>query len=339
MNNLVYMKRALYLAKKGAGYVSTNPMVGAVIVHNNRVIGEGYHQKCGEAHAEVNAIKSVSESDKKYLSESTMYVTLEPCCHYGKTPPCTSLIIENKIPRVVVAMQDPFAKVAGGGIEILRSSGIDVTVGVMEEEAKYLNRRFITYHTKSRPYVILKWAETLDGFIDSDRDENSPSLKVTNSTIKTLVHRWRAEEDAIMVGTNTVLRDNPSLTVRNWFGNNPIRVTVDRYGKLSMRERIFSSEAETICYKGEGIEDILLDLHSRGIQSIFIEGGAKLLQKFIDTNSFDEIRLLKSNQTLNDIDKDAKGGIKAPVLNNVNLLSKISVGNCQVFTFEVGSSN
>lgn len=334
MNNLVYMKRALYLAKKGAGYTSTNPMVGSVIVHNNRVIGEGYHHKCGEAHAEVNAINSISESDKQYLSESTMFVTLEPCCHYGKTPPCTSLIIENKIPRVVVAMQDPFAKVAGGGIEILRNNGIDVTVGVMEEEAKYLNRRFITYHTKSRPYVILKWAETLDGYIDSDRVASAPSLKVTNSTIKTLVHRWRAEEDAIMVGTNTVLRDNPSLTVRNWFGNNPIRVTIDRCGKFSKMEKIFNSEAETICYKNEGIEDILSDLYSKGVQSIFIEGGAKLLQAFIDTNYFDEIRLLKSNLTLKDIDNKAKGGVKAPVLNSVTLLSKRDVGNCQIFTFE-----
>lgn len=304
------MQRALTLAIKGAGSVSTNPMVGAVIVYDNRVIGEGYHKKYAEAHAEVNAINSVKKQDKQFLSKSTMYVTLEPCCHYGKTPPCTNLIIENKIPNLIIAMRDPFPKVDGEGIKILRDNGVNVITGVMEQEALYLNRRFITYHTKKRPYIILKWAETADNFIDSDREANEPAVWFTGIAARTLVHRWRAEEDAIMVGTNTVLRDNPTLTVRNWFGRNPLRVTIDRKGVIPPTANIFNNEAETICYGTESIEEILSDLHKRGVQSLLVEGGAKLLQHFIDHELFDEIRRFTAPITI-------QNGIKAPYLKNV----------------------
>ncbi|MEG0500176.1 MAG: bifunctional diaminohydroxyphosphoribosylaminopyrimidine deaminase/5-amino-6-(5-phosphoribosylamino)uracil reductase RibD, partial [Rikenellaceae bacterium] len=257
MYSEIYMRRALTLAEKGAGCVSTNPMVGAVIVSRGKIIGEGYHHRCGEAHAEVNAVNSVREEDRPLLRDSVLYVTLEPCCHYGKTPPCTELILSTGIGNVVIAMSDPFAKVAGEGINILRAHGVNVQVGMLAAEAAFLNRRFITFHTKSRPYVILKWAETADGYIDSDRAANEPAQWLTGYAAKVMVHRWRAEEDAILVGANTVLRDNPSLDVREWFGTNPIRVTIDKKGTLPANANIFNSTAETICYPTEDVEYIL----------------------------------------------------------------------------------
>ena len=216
-----YMQRCIELAGNGLCNVSPNPMVGAVIVCDERIIGEGYHIRCGEAHAEVNAIRSVK--DESLLERSTIYVSLEPCSHYGKTPPCADLIIEKKIPRIVIGCQDPFSKVAGRGIQKLRDAGREVIVGVLEAECRQLIRKFITFHTFHRPYITLKWAESQDGFIDLNRTAGNP-VKLSTPLTSMIVHKKRSESDAIMVGTRTALLDNPSLTVRNWYGKNPIRI-------------------------------------------------------------------------------------------------------------------
>lgn len=321
------MWRALALAERGKGNVSTNPMVGAVIVCDDRILGEGYHRLYGEAHAEVNAINSVKEEERHLLKKSVMYVTLEPCCHYGKTPPCTELILRNEIPAVVIAMSDPFAKVAGEGINILRSNGVQVEVGMLGEEAAFQNRRFITFHTKQRPYISLKWAETADGFIDSDRNQNIPAPWLTGKAAKVLVHRWRAEEDAIMVGANTVLRDNPQLDVREWHGRNPIRVTIDTRGCLPSDASIFNSAAETICYSTDKAEEIVADLYKRGIQSILIEGGTKTLQQFIDKGLFDEIRRFTASSTFE------RGGVRAPRFNGTKLIATQTIANSKLELF------
>lgn len=311
------MNRALSLAIKGAGSVSTNPMVGAVIVAEGKIIGEGYHKRCGEAHAEVNAVRSVRKEDEHLLPCSTMYVTLEPCCHFGKTPPCTELIISVGIPRVVIAMQDPFAKVDGAGIARLREMGVEVSVGLLESEARFINRRFITFHEKKRPYIILKWAETCDGYIDTDRKASEPAKWLTGYACKCLVHRWRSEEDAIMVGANTVLRDNPSLTVREWRGKNPIRITVDKRGNLPSDAKIFNSEAETICYNHDNWEEIMTGLHSRGVQSLFVEGGSSTLSRLIELGLADEIRRFISPLSLSDLGADK--GLAAPSFSGFEL--------------------
>lgn len=313
-----HMRRCLELAENGLGNVAPNPMVGAVIVHNNRIIGEGYHRKYGEAHAEVNAVNAVE--DKELLRESTLYVSLEPCNHTGKTPPCTDLIIEKKIPRVVVAMVDPFEKVAGCGIQRLRDNGVEVIVGVLEEEAKWLNRRFITFNTKKRPYIILKWAQTLDGFIDIERKENAPvePTWITNNACRTLVHRWRNEENGILVGNKTIINDNPKLNLRFWDGSNPTRILIDRTLSVPSDRAIFDGSQPTIVYTGKNSgssnrkdlfgdianlslvsidfakdaeSQILEDLYNRNIQSVIVEGGAKTLQRFIDLSLWDEARI------------------------------------------------
>lgn len=312
-------------------------MVGAVIAYEDRIIGEGYHRKYGEAHAEVNAIGSVA--DKSLLAKSTLYVSLEPCSHFGKTPPCADLIIEHKIPRVVVAMTDPYAEVSGRGIQRLRDHGVEVIVGVLEEEAKWLNRRFITYFTKKRPYVILKWAQTLDGFIDIERDENSIAQPtwITNEACRTLVHRWRSEENGIMVGNNTVINDNPKLNVRMWSGNDPVRILIDRTLISPIESHIFDGSQPTIVFIGKNssstvrkdhFEKILqLDLvaidfakdaeqqifeyiHQKKIQSIIVEGGARTLQGFIDQGNWDEARIFYGPKLF-------FRGVKAPSIEGV----------------------
>lgn len=322
MSDIIFMMRALTLAAKGKGLVSTNPMVGAVVVHNGKIIGEGFHQRFAEAHAEVNAINSVK--DKKLLSEATLYVTLEPCCHHGKTPPCTDLILKHNIPNVVIAMQDPFAKVSGGGINILRKNGVNIEVGVLQEEAEFLNRRFVTFHKKKRPYIILKWAETADGYIDSARTASEPAQWLTGKAAKLLVHRWRAEEDAIMVGANTVIRDNPQLTVRDWFGKNPLRVTVDSKGTLPNDSAIFDSSSPTVCYNELNINHITTDLYHRNIQSIIIEGGANTLQQFIDSGYFDEIRRFIAPTTFD------SNGVCAPKIRYAKLSQQERVGKSRL---------
>jgi len=306
------MLRCLELAQLGAGYVAPNPMVGSVIVHEDRIIGEGYHDKYGEAHAEVNAINSVE--DASLLSRSTLYVSLEPCSHYGKTPPCSDLIIRSAIPKVVIACQDPFAAVNGTGIAKLRSAGVDVTVGILEKEALELNRRFVTFHSKKRPYIILKWAETADGFVDRIRnDRTESSLKLTSEAANILVHKWRSEEAAILVGSNTSMLDDPSLTTRKYKGENPVRILLDTQLKTPIESRIFDDSARTIVYTASNkkvnaelvqtsspldLNRILNDLHERGIQSVLVEGGPTIHKTFYEAGPWDEIRRFVSPSSI-----------------------------------------
>lgn len=301
----IYMQRALQLAYCGEGNVSPNPMVGAVIVCGGKIIGEGYHRKCGEAHAEVNAVASVK--DKTLLKRSTMYVTLEPCSHYGKTPPCCNLIKECGIPRVVIGIKDPFPEVAGRGIRILQEAGVEVKVGVLEEECRFINRKFITAHTKKRPYVLLKWCESSDGYIAALKNGQPAPVQLSSSLSSVYMHRERSLCDAIMVGTTTVLVDNPTLTVRGWCGKNPIRVVIDREAKLSQESKVFNGESQTLIFTDLSqtttdqryvkidfskniIPQLLNELYARGVTSLMVEGGAKTLQSFIDLGVWDEIR-------------------------------------------------
>ena len=320
-----YMNRCLELAKLGAGNVSPNPMVGCVIVHNNSIIGEGYHEKYGESHAEVNAINAVKNAG--LLSESTLYVSLEPCAHYGLTPPCSDLIVANKIPHVVIGTIDSFAKVAGKGIEKMRKAGINVKVGVLEKECREINKRFFTFHEKKRPYVFLKWAETIDGFIDFDRSENEygEPTWITGEKALVRVHKMRAEEDSILVGTNTVLKDNPSLTVRHCDGQNPVRLVIDNHLRLPMNLHIYDNTVKTIIFNSlkndevgniefvkidfdkRMIQHILKDLYQRNIQSVIVEGGKQTLDSFIYQNLWDEaFRFIGNKKFIN--------GIKAPTI-------------------------
>jgi diaminohydroxyphosphoribosylaminopyrimidine deaminase/5-amino-6-(5-phosphoribosylamino)uracil reductase len=308
-SEISYMRRVLDLAVLGRGFVSPNPLVGCVIVHNNIIIGEGYHQKYGEAHAEVNAIQSVV--DKNLLPESTLYVNLEPCSHYGKTPPCADLLIKHKIKKVVIANIDVNPLVAGKGVQKLRNAGIEVSVGLLAEEGKNLNKRFFTFITKQRPYVILKWAETADGFLAR---ENFDSKWISNNYSRMLVHKWRTEEDAIMVGTETALHDNPQLNVRDWTGKNPLRIVLDRHLRLPKNLYLFDKQQDTICYNTQKAEaelylefakvkpdgflhNVLQDLYFRKIQSVIVEGGAKLLQSLLSNGTWDEIRLFQTSKT------------------------------------------
>jgi diaminohydroxyphosphoribosylaminopyrimidine deaminase/5-amino-6-(5-phosphoribosylamino)uracil reductase len=280
-----YMARCLQLAENGRCTTSPNPMVGAVVVWHDRILGEGYHVHCGQAHAEVNALASVKE--RHLLPEATIYVSLEPCSHYGKTPPCADLIIRERLKRVVVGCVDPFPQVSGRGIRKLQEAGIEVTVGVLEQECRHHIRRFITANTLHRPYVTLKWAQSEDGFLDVKRQNGKP-VTLSSPLTQLLVHKRRAEHDAIMVGTRTALLDNPSLTTRLWPGRNPLRVTVDRHGALPRTLRLFNDEADTVVYTTETLPEILADLARRKVQSLMVEGGAQLLQSFIDAGLWDE---------------------------------------------------
>lgn len=330
-NREIFMKKCLELAKKGMGYVSPNPMVGCVVVFNDEIIGEGYHNLFGNAHAEVNAIENVK--DKSLLKNATLYVNLEPCVHFGKTPPCSDLIIKHKIPKVVIGSVDSFSEVAGKGIEEMQNSGIEVIVGVLEKESRELNKRFFTFHEKKRSYVILKWAESKDGYI-APKNHNKP-FWMTSSESKKLVHKWRDEEDAILVGRITAEKDNPSLTVREIAGSNPVRIVIDKNLKLSGDLNLFNSEAKTIIFnaiKSEEtrtnqfikinfnnlIKSILKELYQQNIQSVIIEGGSKTLQSFIDTNMWDEARIFTTNKTL------AKG-VKSPTIEG-KIISEDKIG-------------
>jgi diaminohydroxyphosphoribosylaminopyrimidine deaminase/5-amino-6-(5-phosphoribosylamino)uracil reductase len=303
--NETYMHRCLQLAKPGEGYTAPNPMVGCVIVHNGKIIGEGFHQQCGGPHAEVNAINSVK--DQPLLPESTLYVNLEPCSHYGKTPPCSDLIIQKKIPRVVIGTPDPFAKVAGNGIRKLKAAGCEVTVGVLTNECQEFNRRFFTFHTKKRPYIILKWAQTADGFIDviPEKRKAGQSNWITNEMARIAVHKQRSAEGAILIGTETALKDNPLLTLRDWHGKQPVRIVLDLKNRLPRNLNVFDNRAETfvaavnhypdkrnakiIKTTAENLHNDLLEyLYRNGIQSVIVEGGTKTLQGFIDKGLWDE---------------------------------------------------
>ncbi|WP_282069821.1 bifunctional diaminohydroxyphosphoribosylaminopyrimidine deaminase/5-amino-6-(5-phosphoribosylamino)uracil reductase RibD [Olleya namhaensis] len=303
MTDQYYIKRALQIAKNGLGQTRPNPMVGSVIVLNDQIIGEGFTSKYGGNHAEVNAINSVT--DKALLKEATIYVTLEPCSHYGKTPPCSDLIIHHQIPNIVIGCVDDNPEVAGKGIKKLMEAGRNVRVGVLEAECKAHHKRFFTFHNKKRPYIILKWAQSIDGFIaPKTKDEQKP-VWITNTYSRQLVHKWRAEEQAILVGTNTVIKDNPTLNVRDWTGQNPVRIVLDRNNLLSDQYAIFNTDAETITFKDHTIKAICDHLHKENINSIIIEGGSKTLQLFIDANLWDEARVFSGKIKFKD-------GIKAP---------------------------
>ncbi|WP_142786498.1 bifunctional diaminohydroxyphosphoribosylaminopyrimidine deaminase/5-amino-6-(5-phosphoribosylamino)uracil reductase RibD [Changchengzhania lutea] len=317
-----YINRCIEIAKNGLGTTRPNPMVGCVIVHENIIIGEGYTSPYGGNHAEVNAIQSVD--DKTLLKESTLYVTLEPCSHYGKTPPCSNLIIDHQIPSVVIGCIDTHTKVAGQGVLKLTNAGCKVTVGVLEDACKNLHKRFFTFQNKKRPYIILKWAETQGRFIAPAKKSEQKPVWITNAYSRQLVHKWRAEEQAILVGTNTVLEDNPSLTTRDCSGEHPIRVVLDKNEKLPSHLKVFDKKAKTLLITKKDIdyskpvaEQIADFLYKHGITSVIIEGGAQTLQTFIDEDIWDEARVFRGHVLFNK-------GIKAPTFTG-NLISEESI--------------
>ena len=329
MTDEIYIQRCIDLAQKGIRAVAPNPMVGCVIVVNDKIIGEGYHQRYGEAHAEVNAINNVA--NKSLLNKATLYVSLEPCSHTGKTPPCAELIIKSGIKKVVVGTQDPNPIVGGKGIEKLKNRGIEVKEGILQEQCLELNKRFFTYHEKQRPYVILKWAQTLDGFLDRIRDDETQKINwISEPETKTIVHKWRSEEQSILVGRNTITNDNPSLTVRDYGGINPIRLVIDSQLQIGGELNIYSKDAPTIVFnriknetennvewvkiKETSTKNILEELYKRGIQSVFVEGGSRTLQYFIIDNVWDEARVVVGQ-------KYFKDGYKAPIINKVPIKS------------------
>ena len=326
------MKRCLQLAELGRGAVAPNPMVGAVLVYEDRIIGEGYHEKFRGPHAEVNCMASVSEIDKQHIPKSTMYVSLEPCAHFGKTPPCADLIIKNKIPKVVIGCRDPFKEVDGKGIEKLKAAGITVELGVLEKECITSNRRFFTFHKQQRPYIILKWAQSADGMIAGSGSER---LLISNDNSNRLVHKWRSEEGSILVGTNTTLLDNPELTTRLWPGKSPMRLVLDMNLRLPASLKLFDGAQQALIfntikegeenniqfYKIDGSEGIVQQicnaLFKFKIQSVIVEGGAKLLQSFVDADLWDEARVI-TNQKLFIVN-----GLSAPVLQKYSSLETI----------------
>jgi diaminohydroxyphosphoribosylaminopyrimidine deaminase/5-amino-6-(5-phosphoribosylamino)uracil reductase len=330
--SIKYMQRCLQLAKLGEGHTAPNPMVGCVIVYEGKIIGEGYHQRYGGPHAEVNAINSVKEV--RLLKHSTLYVNLEPCSHIGKTPPCADLIIKMRIPRVVVGTVDPNPEVAGNGIEKLRSSGCYVTSGILNNECKELNRRFFTFHQEKRPYIILKWAQTANGFIDSIRTttEQGKQIWITDEIARIAVHKQRSVEGAIFIGTETALKDNPSLTLRDWYGQQPLRIVTDLNNKLPSHLTLYDGKAKTLTISksdfqfeknsffiqtndNNNVINTLLDfLYRENILSVIVEGGTKTLQQFIDSNLWDEAHVFAGYQTF-------KAGIKAPYFEGGKIIS------------------
>jgi len=320
----LYMHRCLQLAELGVGYVAPNPMVGAVLVCNDKIIGEGYHHRYGDAHAEPNALNSVKEVE--LLGQSTLYVSLEPCSHYGKTPPCADLIVLSGIPRVVIGTLDPNPKVAGKGVEKLRNAGVEVIVGVLETECRELNKRFFIFQEHKRPYVLLKWAQTRDGFMDRVRtDVSEPPLQISNNITRQLTHKMRSENQSILVGANTVLLDNPSLTVRNWSGKSPVRIAIDRQRRIPDNFNLMDGSLQTIIFTEKdaenrpriefvklnfdvnSVETILNELYKRSIHSVLVEGGPTILNSFIDVGLWDEANIEIAPMLINE-------GVAAPVL-------------------------
>ncbi|MEO6404908.1 MAG: bifunctional diaminohydroxyphosphoribosylaminopyrimidine deaminase/5-amino-6-(5-phosphoribosylamino)uracil reductase RibD [Ferruginibacter sp.] len=346
MDDEVYMQRCLQLALLGTGNVAPNPMVGAVLVNEGKIIGEGFHKKYGEAHAEVNCINSIPAELVNLIPFSTLYVSLEPCNHTGHTGPCTDFIIGNNMKKVVVACRDSYEKVNGTGLEKLKSAGIKVIEGILEKEALFLNRRFFTFHKKQRPYIILKWAQTSNGFMGSNDDHR---LKISNKLTDRLVHRWRTEEAAITVGTNTARLDNPLLTARYWPGRNPIRIVIDRHLKLSPQLNIFNKDATTIIintikneeednllyYKTSEEENLLAVIinlmHQRQLTSLIVEGGKELLESFIKEDLWDEARIIIAKKMA------ISNGIKAPLLTNamIDRCEKLDEDEIQYFIHNV----
>ncbi|WCM43083.1 bifunctional diaminohydroxyphosphoribosylaminopyrimidine deaminase/5-amino-6-(5-phosphoribosylamino)uracil reductase RibD [Flavobacterium sp. CBA20B-1] len=342
-----FMYRALFIAQKGLSAAMPNPSVGAVIVHKDTIIGEGSTSAFGGSHAEVNAINSVK--NKELLKESTLYVTLEPCSHYGKTPPCADLIVKMQIPNVVIGCVDPYTEVAGKGIEKLKNAGVQVIVGVLEKECIASNQRFFTFIQKKRPYIILKWAASADGFIAPTEKNGQKPVWISNNYSRQLTHKWRSEEMAILVGTKTVLDDNPSLTTRDFVGKNPVRIYIDANHKIDTSFAITNSASKTIClcaefplkpvdqiiYKKIDFTDLPAEVNricvEENIQSIIIEGGSHTLQQFIDAELWDEARVFKSDVILKD-------GIKAVELNNTVAVSQQKIQN-NILTYYKNQNN
>ena len=336
------MRRAIQIARNGMMFTSPNPMVGAVIVHDNKIIGEGFHRRCGEGHAEVNAVASVTQPE--LLPYSTIYVTLEPCSHYGKTPPCAQLIIGRKIPRVVIGSLDPFEKVKGKGVEMLRNAGCEVITGVLEDDCKSLNPHFLTAHKLRRPFITLKWAQSSDRYIDHHRSASQPHAACFSSPLTTaFVHKMRACHDAIMVGSKTIVNDNPSLNCRKWDGRDPLRIVIDHKGITPASSNIFTSNAANTLYisslrrndlpqnivqlivsTSESLSSIMKTLYHQGITSVLIEGGAALLQNAIDNDLWDMARVETAPFSL-----AQNGSIKAPTINRTASKTTI-IGNNKV---------
>ena len=308
-----YISRCIELGKLGIGNTCPNPAVGSCIVYNNKIIGEGYTSSHGKNHAEINAIESVK--DKSQLIESTLYVTLEPCSHHGKTPPCTSEIIKNKIPRVIIGIIDPHSKVSGNGIKKLKEAGIKVTLGVLGNKCKEHHKRFLTYINKKRPYIILKWAETNDGFIAPKTKDEIKPIWISNKYSRQLVHKWRSEEQSLIVGRKTISEDNPELTTRDWYGENPTIIIISKDNNINSNSKVFNSKTKKIIISNEIIDfknpianQITKILYERNIISAIVEGGAKTLNTFLNENIWDEIRIFKSPLNF-------KSGVKAPKIN------------------------
>lgn len=341
------MQRCLELAKRGAGYVAPNPMVGAVLVHRDRIIGEGWHGKYGEAHAEVNCIhNAITNGYGQWIKEATLYVSLEPCAHFGKTPPCTDLIIKQKIPVVVIGCRDPFEQVNGKGIGKLKEAGIDTVVGILEEQCRELNKRFYTFHTKQRPYVVLKWAQTGEGVIGTGGNR----VLISNEYTNRIVHKWRSEEAAILVGTRTALADDPALTTRLWPGPSPVRMVVDLDLKLPTRLKLFDGKSPLIVFNSRQhsldekidhlmpvnyyrvhresnlVPQILAALYKLRMQSLVVEGGARLLQSFIDANAWDEARIITSPKK----QKEYEGAIMAPKFEKLQVFKEYNLGSDRI---------
>lgn len=343
LSDAIYMQRAIELARKGAGYVAPNPLVGAVLVHDERIIGEGWHETYGEAHAEVNCINSVKEEDKGLISSSVLYVTLEPCSHFGKTPPCADLIIEYKIPKVVIGNLDPFAVVNGRGVEKLRSAGIEVLTGIEADACAEMNKRFLCFHKEERPYIILKWAQTADLKMAGPSEER---LLISGDLANRVVHKWRSEEAAILVGTNTALLDNPALTTRLWSGRHPIRAVVDMDLRLPSHLKLFNRKTPTIVFNTlmqDEQENLLMYQVSRGsslvyqiaqafynlkIQSVLVEGGVLLLQSFIDAGLWDEIRIITNKDII------SPGGLTAPALPDAKKVDEMNLSADVITTYQ-----
>ena len=336
------MRRCLQLAQSGGGTVAPNPMVGSLLVYDGKIIGEGYHRVYGGPHAEVNCINSVEERNREKISGSVLYVSLEPCVHFGKTPPCTDLIIKNKIPAVVIGCRDPFKDVDGKGIEKLAAAGVNIVYGILEDECKQLNKRFFTFHIQHRPYIILKWAETANGRIAGNGTER---LYISNEQTNRLVHKWRSEEASILVGKNTALMDDPELTTRYWNGPSPVRSVVDMDLELPSSLKIFNGRQRTIIFNKvkheendnlvyyQVTEDVNLvhqitnALYQMKVQSVLVEGGARLLQSFIDENLWDEARVIKNEKLIIDT------GLAAPKLEGENTKGEMKILNDSIKTF------
>lgn len=348
------MHRCIQLAKLANGYTAPNPMVGAVLVHGERIIGEGYHRRYGEAHAEVACFQSVKGEDQHLVTESTLYVSLEPCAHFGKTPPCADLCIAKGVKKVVVGCRDPFTEVNGKGIEKLEAAGIEVEVGVLEKECISLNRRFFTFHTVHRPYIILKWAQTANRKI---AQSDYSRVLISNAYTNRIVHKWRSEEAAILVGTNTAFHDNPELTTRLWPGNNPVRLVIDKDLRLPLSGKLFDGSVPTVVFNlhqhtlpfekigrkdleiiGVGyyqvtedvnlVHQVLNALSRMNILSVMVEGGTYLLQSFIDEGLWDEARVITNDELV------VESGLPAPVLKEHRLQKKETIKTDTIHTYE-----